>query len=69
MLAVIGAVREIIGSGSLFGFEFLSDKIYTKNLLMVSAPGAFIVLGFLIAAFNAINARKAAKSAKPAGGK
>ena len=68
VLAAIGVIREMLGSGSLFDVELLSGAWYTPNLVMVLAPGAFIVLGFLIALFNAINAGKAAKGAKPAGG-
>ncbi len=45
-LTVLGAIREILGSGSIFGFNFLhSDGI----IGFVLAPGAFLVLGLLIA--------------------
>ena len=44
-LTVLGLVREIIGSGSAFGFKFISgDGI----LMFVLAPGAFLALGYLI---------------------
>lgn len=66
VLAAIGAVRELLGTGTVLGYVVLSTDWYVPNLLMVLAPGAFIVLGFLIALFNAINARKIAP--KPAGG-
>ena len=50
-LTVIGLVREILGSGSAFGFHFLSgDGI----LAFVMAPGAFLVLGYLMVLFNKI---------------
>ena len=50
-LTVIGLVREILGSGSAFGFHFLpGDGI----LAFVMAPGAFLVLGYLIVLFNKI---------------
>lgn len=46
-LTLVGAVREILGSGSIFGFQFIPE---TYNILVfVLAPGAFIVLGFLMA--------------------
>ncbi len=46
-LTLVGAVREILGSGSIFGFPFIPE---TYNILVfVLAPGAFIVLGFLMA--------------------
>lgn len=50
-LTVIGMVREILGSGSLFGWKFLpGDGI----LAFVMAPGAFLVLGYLMVLFNKI---------------
>ena len=48
-LTVIGIVREMLGSGSVFGWKFISgDGI----LAFVMAPGAFIVLGYLMVLFN-----------------
>ena len=48
-LTVIGLVREILGSGSAFGWKFMSgDGI----LAFVMAPGAFLVLGYLMVLFN-----------------
>lgn len=55
VLAIIGAARELLGTGKLMGVELLSSEWYTPNQLMVLAPGAFVMLGFLIAAFNAIS--------------
>lgn len=49
-LTVIGAVREILGSGSVFGLSLgISDFM---PLVFVLAPGAFLVLGFLMVLFN-----------------
>ncbi len=48
-LTVIGIVREILGSGSVFGWKFIpGDGI----LAFVMAPGAFLVLGYLMVLFN-----------------
>ncbi len=48
-LTVIGLVREILGSGSAFGFKIIpGDGI----LAFVMAPGAFMVLGYLMVVFN-----------------
>jgi Na+-translocating ferredoxin:NAD+ oxidoreductase subunit E len=48
-LVMLGSVREIFGSLSLFGFKFMdADGI----LLFILPPGAFIALGFLIAFIN-----------------
>lgn len=53
-LTVIGIVREILGNGSVFGLKFIpGDGI----LAFVMAPGAFMVLGYLLVLFNKI-ARK-----------
>jgi len=54
VLAIIGTIREVVGNGTLLGQVILSEQWYTKNMLLVTAPGAFIVLGFVIAVFNAI---------------
>ena len=49
-LTVIGAIRELLGNGSVFGFSFgISDYM---PLVFVLAPGAFLVLGYLMALFN-----------------
>jgi electron transport complex protein RnfE len=48
-LTVIGIVREILGSGSVFGWKFISGD---GMLAFVMAPGAFIVLGYLMVLFN-----------------
>ena len=48
-LGILGAFREIVGSGSVFGYKFISgDGI----LVFILAPGAFIALGYLIALIN-----------------
>jgi len=51
-LGVLGAIREILGSGAIAGFKFIEgDGI----LVFILAPGAFIALGYLIAVVNKIN--------------
>ena len=48
-LGILGAFREIVGSGSVFGYKFIAgDGI----LVFILAPGAFIALGYLIALIN-----------------
>ena len=51
-LTLIGLVRELLGAGSVFDFQ-VYDSSYAA-LLFILAPGAFIVLGLLIALFNRI---------------
>ncbi|MBQ6299080.1 MAG: electron transport complex subunit E [Bacteroidales bacterium] len=50
-LTAIGLVREILGSGSAFGWKFLSGD---GMLAFVLAPGAFIVLAYLMVVFRKI---------------
>jgi electron transport complex protein RnfE len=57
-LTLLGFVRELLGSYSVFGFKFIeTDGI----LLFVLAPGAFIALGYLLVFFNMLK-NKADKS-------
>jgi len=51
-LTLLGAVREIIGAGSLFGTSLLPETC--NVLLFVLPPGAFITLGYLIAIVNTL---------------
>jgi electron transport complex protein RnfE len=55
-LFVLGAVREIFGSGTLLGFSLFGAS-YQPFLLMILPPGAFITLGLLLAGMNKIDAR------------
>ena len=49
-LTVIGAVREVLGSGAIFGYSLgISDYM---PLVFVLAPGAFLVLGYVMVLFN-----------------
>jgi Na+-transporting NADH:ubiquinone oxidoreductase subunit D len=52
ILAGTAVLRELFGSGSLFGFQLLSlaseGGWYTPNGLMVLSPGAFFIIGFFI---------------------
>ena len=52
ILAVVGTVREILGSGKLLGAQVIPQSMYeagyVNNGLMVLAPGAFILLGIIV---------------------
>ena len=56
-LTVLGAIREILGSGSVFNWRFLPEDAQTI-LIFVLAPGAFIALGYLIAIVNRLKKTK-----------
>ena len=53
-LTIIGIVREILGSGSLFGWKFIAGD---GVLAFIMAPVAFIVLGYLMVLFNKLAKR------------
>lgn len=57
-LTILGAVREILGSGSIFNYKFIGDN--DGILIFVLAPGAFIALGYLIAIINKLKTKKTA---------
>ncbi len=48
-LTILGGVREVLGSYSLFGYKFLAGD---GMLVFVLAPGAFLAMGYLIVLFN-----------------
>jgi len=50
-LTVLGAVRELLGSGAFFGMKLISGD---GMLLFILPPGAFIALGYLIVLANMI---------------
>ncbi len=60
-LLSIGVIREILGSGSLFGYSILGDT-YEPWVIMILPPGGFFALGFLLLAFNWYANRKKEKS-------
>ncbi|MEA1886162.1 MAG: electron transport complex subunit E [Bacteroidota bacterium] len=54
-LTLLGSVREILGSGSIFGLEFIKgDGI----LIFILSPGAFIALGYLIVIVNKLSKKE-----------
>ncbi len=62
ILAVVGFVRELLGSGTLFGVAVLPASVYQTNLLFVLAPGAFFTMGLLIWIINALKPKTAEAS-------
>ena len=49
-LTLLGAIREFLGAGSIFGFQIYPENYV--NLIFVLAPGAFIALAYLLAIMN-----------------
>ena len=56
-LFVLGAVRELFGSGTLLGYAVFGSG-YQPLILMILPPGAFIAMGLLLAAMNLFDARR-----------
>lgn len=54
-LTIVGLVRELLGSGSVFGFKLIRGD---GMLAFVMAPGGFLVLGYLLVLFNKFLAKK-----------
>jgi electron transport complex protein RnfE len=48
-LGLLGAVREILGSGSIFNYKFIEGD---GMLIFILSPGAFLALGYLIVIVN-----------------
>lgn len=57
-ITALGAVRELLGEGTLLGKAILPENVQPIGLF-VMPPGAFIALGILIALFNVARNRKA----------
>jgi electron transport complex protein RnfE len=55
-LSLLGAVRELLGTGKIFSLNVYPEQF--GSLIFVLAPGAFIVLGYLIAIFNKLQKKK-----------
>ena len=68
-LTILGAVRELIGAGSIFGFKLEFMQEYTIPIVVL-APGAFFVLALLTALQNKLKAPSATnrKNGKVCGG-
>ncbi|MFO7898454.1 MAG: electron transport complex subunit E [Planctomycetota bacterium] len=61
-LILVGTIRELLGAGTLLGYPLWLDAaggtVYEPMTAVVLAPGAFIVLGLLMAMFRAMGKRR-----------
>jgi electron transport complex protein RnfE len=64
-LFCLGAVREVLGSGSLFGIGLFHDR-FQDWVMMILPSGGFFTLAAWLLLFNALKQRKAAARALPA---
>ena len=60
-LAVIGIIRELLGTGMVFGFK-VTPNMFEPAIIMILAPGAFLTLGLLMALINNRNRRRNKKN-------
>jgi len=56
-LFVLGSIREVLGNGSWFGLDLFGSG-FSPAILMILPPGAFIVLGFMMAFNNFVEERR-----------
>jgi electron transport complex protein RnfE len=64
-LVLIGAIRELFGSGTLYGIDVLGFK---PLLVMILPAGGFFIIGFIMAAFNYIEYKITGKMPASGGG-
>lgn len=50
-MLIVGVIRELFGSGTILGIQVLGSW-YNPALIMILPPGAFILIGYLVAAFK-----------------
>jgi electron transport complex protein RnfE len=60
-LAVLGAVREVLGNGTLLGYALFGES-FPPLLVMILPPGAFLSLGFLLAGMNRLEEARAVRA-------
>jgi electron transport complex protein RnfE len=56
-MVIIGAIRELFGNGSIFGFQIFGSW-YHPALIMILPAGAFMLIGYLVAGFKMYNERR-----------
>lgn len=62
IVAMIGAIRELLGSGTLLGIQILGSS-FEPWAIMVLPPGGFLTLGALLTLFAYMKKRRTAKAA------
>ena len=57
-LLAISSIREVLGSGTILGFQVLGSW-FQPWLIMILPPGAFLVMGFIVAGMQILKEKKA----------
>ena len=60
-LTVLGIIRELLGAGTFFGVK-ITPASFQPAVIMIMAPGGFLVLGILLAIFNHLKSRREIKT-------
>ncbi len=55
-LVILGSIRELLGSGSIFGYQILGSY-FTPWVIMILPAGAFLTLGILIGIMNTLSGK------------
>lgn len=55
-MVVVSAIREIVGNGTILGFDIFGGN-YSPALLIILPPGGFLVLGGVIALFQYVRSK------------
>lgn len=63
-LCLLGAIREVLGSGSILGIPFADGLGAYTQTFFILAPGGFLTLGLMMGFFNYLALRRHAKEAK-----
>ncbi len=62
-LVILGAIREILGNGTFLGMQLFGEGFQPATILILP-PGAFIVLGIVLAVINIVSTKKQERSDK-----
>jgi electron transport complex protein RnfE len=62
-LTTLGIIRELIGVGTVFGFQVM-PKVYQPATIMILAPGGFFTLGLLNALLNYYKIKKSKRASE-----
>ncbi|MEE9542485.1 MAG: electron transport complex subunit RsxE [Thermodesulfobacteriota bacterium] len=58
VLVILGSVREILGSGSIFGMVLMNEDVWVPWVVMVLPAGAFLTLGVMLGLLNYVTMKK-----------
>ncbi len=58
-MVIMSSFRELLGNGTWLGMDILGERFHAQPVLLaILPPGAFVLMGFILATFNVIDRRK-----------